>query len=151
MCYFTQDAQWTMASQKNMAPMWVRITATSLRITSESYVMANYKRQYSTLYKLTNTDIAKYVRRDVDANHGYIDPNYNPLPESLMLWANTSSNIQRYCLRLIIHMGKQINSKLWYRDRKKTRYQKIRRYFDENHDFISPYRGKHHMNPSHPS
>ena len=84
--------------------------------------MANYKRQYSTSYQLKSSDIAKYVRRDVDVNHGYtsrIYPNHNPLSDSLMLWSITGASIQHYYLRLIIHMGKQINNTLWYCDRKK--------------------------------
>ena len=89
--------------------------------------MAYYTRQYSTLYQLKSIDIAKYVRRDVDVNHGYtscIYPNHNPLSDSLMLWSITGASIQRYYLRLIIHMGKQINNILWYCDRKKRDMRK---------------------------
>ena len=49
--------------------------------------MANYKRQYSTIYQHKDSEIAKYVR-DFDANHGYISriyPNHYPLFESLRL------------------------------------------------------------------
>ena len=86
--------------------------------------MANYKHQYSILYQLKSSDLAKYIRRGVDVNYGYtscIYPNHNPVYESLMLWSITVANIEHYYLRLIIHMGKQINNILWYCDSKKKK------------------------------
>ena len=71
--------------KKNTAPLSVRIMATSLRIMGNIHpstesslsiqivnVMANYKHQQSTLYQVKHSDIAKYVQRDFDVNHGYI-------------------------------------------------------------------------------
>ena len=125
-------------------------------------VIANYKRQYSTLYDLNtvkSSDIAKYVRRDVDVNHGYtscICPNHSPVTESLMVWSITDANIQHYYLRLIIHLGKQINNILWYCDRKTTTTTKHAicentSLFVGSHDFISRNHGNIHMNHNHPS
>ena len=62
-------------------------------------VIANYKRQYPTLYQLKSSHIAKYVRRDVDVNHGYtscIYPNHNPLSKSLMLYGQLQ--VVNYCI-----------------------------------------------------
>ena len=71
--------------------------------------MANYKRQYATLYHLKQR-YSQIVRRDFDVNHGYIRGiylNHNPLSEFLMLWSIRRAKIPHYQLRLIIHMGKQ--------------------------------------------
>ena len=124
--------------QKNTTPLSMRITASSPNYekhSSESSLsfpilnaMANYKRQYSILYQLKSSDLAKYVRRGVDVNYGYtswIYPNHNPVYESLMVGSITVTNIEHYHLRLIIHMRKQINNILWYCDSKIKQKEKI--------------------------
>ena len=82
-------------------------------------VMADYKRQYSTLCQLKHSDMNK-ILCDFDVNWGYISPyhgnihpNHNPLSKSLMLWSNTNTNFRYYHISLIMHMWKQINNILW--------------------------------------
>ena len=121
--------KWTMASEKYdpivdenhgfISPNYEKHPSDSSLSIPILNAMANYKHQYSILYQLKSSDLAKYVRRGVDVNYGYtscIYPNHNPVYESLMLWSITVANIEHYYLRLIIHMGKQINNILWYCD-----------------------------------